>query len=129
RFSRNSRCRSALQPAQRLRLSSSSTPSKGIGPTGGAVGSGSAGGSRSVGQTSSRSGLGTSDRLGPPSSSAASATAWNVFVAASQLSYSSSVKSRFARRAMILAPLRVDKGEQTKSYIGSSFFVPRDLSV
>jgi hypothetical protein len=51
---------------------------------------------------------GTSERLGPPASSAASVMASNFSVAARQLSNSSTVSSRASRRAMMLAPLRVE---------------------
>src|SRR6185437_14799190 len=82
--------------------SSSATPSNGTARSG----------SRSVGQTSPRSVCGTSDRLGPPSSSAAWPTASNLPVAALRLSYSSGVNSRGARFAMMVTPLRMEKGAE-----------------
>src|SRR5687768_2632536 len=77
------------------------------------VGSEAAAGRRSVGQASSRSVTGTSESLGPPSSSAALPTASIRSVAALQLSYSSSVQSRVLRRTMIFAPSE-SKKEQSK---------------
>jgi hypothetical protein len=63
---------------------------------------GGLGGSRSVGQAMSCSGSGTSDRRGPPTSSAASATCSNFFLALHQSSNSSTVISFGTRLPMNL---------------------------
>jgi hypothetical protein len=61
-----------------------------------------AGGSRSVGQATSCSGSVTSDRRGPPTSSAACATSSRFYLALDQSSNSSTVISRGTRLAMNL---------------------------
>ena len=91
---RNSLWRSALQPASRLRedsrecrrtavastvaAASAPPPDSGWSPS---PSRGGIGGSRSVGHATFCSGSGTSDRRGPPTSSAASATSSNFLVA------------------------------------------------